>query len=511
MIVTAMIPQQLPLRIQSALKQARNRVLIQDSGASFTGLQIKEFIETLQIRLQEISVPGDRVALFFPNLAVQSLAMLAVINCGRVPLMFSFEEHLQSGDKLKNQLNRFQVRVLLTHLSESVDTEIPQLRIDAGARISVINRGGSRRDLLTCSPDVALVLFTSGSTGEPKAVELTHQALLYTVDFLTPYLQLSAQTTAGITLPISHTMALNTQFLPTFLAGGRCVFMNSDLDKTKAFALIENSEATFLTVIGDILFLYDKEMTLRKLKPIEAVQHVQMAGGVIREKHLRMAQKLFPKAKIYKGYGLTEVIRTAMIDSDHPEFLSEAVGQVLPDQNIEVRNEDNQVLEFGQSGQIFIKGPSLMKGYQDESAPICERGFLATGDIGTLSPEGLLYINGRNDEIFKTLGKKVSAVEIERTVLALEMIEAAKCIRVPCDRKGYKPVLFVQPQASAQIQKDTEISLAIRKHLSQYLETYKVPTDVVVVGNLPKLPNQKINRKAVYALWDLQTEQTFSQ
>lgn len=498
-------------RIYKTLEKSRNRVLIQDSGASFTGQQINEFIQTVQIRLQEISTEGSRVALFFPNLAVQSLALLAVLACRRVPMVFSFEEHLQSGTKLRNQLLRFDCQAILTHMDLAVHPDIPQLRIDAGARLSLVNRGASDRMRPLSDPKVGLVLFTSGSTGEPKAVQLTHEGLLYTVDYLTKFLNLNRETTAGITLPISHTMALNTQFLPTFLAGGRSVFMNSDLDKTKAFTLIESSESTFLTVIGDILFLYEKEMQLRKLKPVTHVEHVQMAGGVIREKHLRLAQKLFPNAKIYKGYGLTEVIRTAMIGSDHPQFFTDAVGALLPQQDIEVRSEENKILARGQAGQIFIKGPSLMMGYQDESAPFCDRGFLATGDLGFIDSQGLLHIQGRNDEIFKTLGKKVSAVEIEKTVLALELIEAAKCIRVPCDRKGYKPVLFVQPQHQSKEDKDHEISLAVRKHLSKYLETYKVPTDVVIIDKMPKLANQKINRKAVYDLWQEQTGQTFSQ
>lgn len=497
-------------RIAHVLEKSRNRVLIQDSGTSFTGQQINEFIQTVQIRLQEISSEGARIALFFPNLAVQSMALLAVLACRRVPMVFSFEEHLQSGTKLRDQVLRFDCQALLTHMDAVVHPDIPQLRIDAGARLSLVNRGSVDWARPLSDSRVALVLFTSGSTGAPKAVQLTHQGLEYTIDYLTNYLKLNKDTTAGVTLPISHTMALNTQFLPTFLAGGRSVFMNSDLDKTKAFALLESSESTFLTVIGDILFLYEKEMQLRKLKPVTHVEHVQMAGGVIREKHVRLAQKLFPNAQIYKGYGLTEVIRTAMIGSDHPAFFTDAVGLLLPEQTIEVRSEDNQVLPVGQAGQIFINGPSLMLGYQDESAPICDRGFLATGDLGFLDSKGLLHIQGRNDEIFKTLGKKVSAVEIEKTVLSLELVEAAKCIRVPCDRKGYKPVLFVQTQKPVSDDIDHEISLAVRKHLSKYLETYKVPTDVVVVEKMPKLANQKINRKAVYDLWAEQMGQTFS-
>lgn len=500
-------------RIANVLSRSRNRVLVQDSFASFTGSQISDFIETLKVRLHDISAEGSRVALFFPNLAVQALAMIAVIQAKRVPMMFSFEEHLQTGTKLQDQLVRFNCQALLTHLDRSVHPEIPQLRIDAGSRISLVNRGSAQWLQAKSDPKVGLVLFTSGSTGEPKAVQLPHHGLLYTIDYLTKYLKLDSNSTAGITLPISHTMALNTQFLPTFLAGGRCVFMNSDLDKTRALALIESSESTFLTVIGDILFLYEKEMQLRKLQPVEAVQHVQMAGGVIREKHLRLAQKLFPNARIYKGYGLTEVIRTAMINSDHPAFFSEAVGELLPNQLIEVRSEDNRVLAQGQVGQIFIRAPSQMIGYQNEKAPFCDRGFLATGDIGYLDGNGLLYVQGRNDEIFKTLGKKVSAIEIEKTALNMELVEAAKCIRVPCDRKGYKPVLFVQPQGRAQLTREHEVSLAVRKHLTKYLETYKVPTDVVVIDKMPKLPNQKINRKAVYDLWEQEMEQmaqTFS-
>ena len=169
-------------------------------------------------------------------------------------------------------------------------------------------------------PETGIILFTSGSLGEPKAVQLGRTGLLYLVDSLIEYFQLGRETQATITLPIFHTMALNTQFFPTFLAGGVCEFINTELSMGKLYRHISNSNGNFIALIGDMLKFCLEEKQKRNLTPAYNVQNIQLSGGITRQEHLEWASELFPNARIHKGFGLTECIRISMISSLSAKF-----------------------------------------------------------------------------------------------------------------------------------------------------------------------------------------------
>lgn len=485
--------------INETLIRSSRRPVIQDKENCYTGLDIVKVLNSIKSHLESSTRQGSRIAIYMPNGAAQAIAILAVMYSKRVPVIFSMD--LMPG-KFEERVNSFDCHAVIAKAGSFHETvHVPQILLDGSAHVVDIKSSG-RRSL--CSlPDarVALMLFTSGSTGEPKAVQLTHDGLFYTFSFLKKYFNLNSDSKAGVILPIFHTMALNTQFLPCFLSGGLCVFMNSDEESTRSFSGIIDSKVNFLTLIGDVLFLYEKEKELRGLGAAEDVKVIQMAGGVIRKDHLLLAKKLFPNATVYKGYGMTEVIRTAMIGSDEPGFLDDSVGFVLPGQTVEIRDEEGRIVKNGEIGQIFIKGPNLMLGYQNDLEVFDEKGFLGSGDLGYLDDKGRLYFSGRTDEIFKTRGKKVSAIEIERTALNMDIVQAAKCISVPCKRKGNKPVLFVQTVVNCEKRRIEDLCSIIRTYLTQQLEKYKVPTDVLVVDSIPRLSNQKVNRRAIYDLW----------
>lgn len=485
--------------ITETLIRSSQRVIIQDRERSFSGLDIIKLFASIKSHLESSTREGSRIAILLPNSAAQGLAILAVFYCKRVPVIFAPD--LPDG-KFEERLHKFECHAVISNqtMLGGQSLSLPLLYVDSSAHVVGVKGSGYRSPYALSDSRVALVLFTSGSTGEPKGVQLTHDGLFYVITHLTNYFGLNSESRAAICLPIFHTMALNTQFLPTFLAGGTCVFMNSEEDHAKSYSMIVDAKATFLAVIGDILFLYDKERELRNLPSAKDVRHIQMAGGVIRKDHLQAAKKLFPNARIHKGYGMTEVIRTAMINSDQPGFMDDSVGHILPGQTIEIRGEEQKVLKTGEVGEIYIKCPSMMLGYQGEESVLDERGFLASGDLGYLDAKGRLFFCGRTDEIFKMRGKKVSTVEIEKTALNMDGIVAAKCISVPCKRKGYKPVLFVQTVKNYERRID-DLCGTVRKYLFERLERYKVPADVLIVESLPKLANQKINRRAVYDLW----------
>ncbi len=143
---------------------------------------------------------------------------------------------------------------------------------------------------------------------------------VYVIDYLIELFRLGPETLAAVTLPLHHTMGLNTQFLPTVLAGGRSLILATRLGLGKTYRNILESRATFVSLFADILGPLATEKNRRGLPAASSVTQVQLAGGMIQSRHLDAVRELFPAAGLHKGYGLTEAIRVSMNDDTDPRF-----------------------------------------------------------------------------------------------------------------------------------------------------------------------------------------------
>jgi acyl-CoA synthetase (AMP-forming)/AMP-acid ligase II len=234
---------------------------------------------------------------------------------------------------------------------------------------------------------------------------------------------------------------------------------------------------------------------------------------MIHAEHLEIARELFPNARLHKGYGLTEAIRVAMIDSRDPRFAEPAAGCPLPGQEIAIRDEAGSRLPPGARGRIWVTGPNVMLGYDGAGeAPLAadpegDARTLDTGDLGYLTGDGRVVVEGRGDGIFKSYGRRIAAAEIERAALGCAAVASALCIAVPCPVRGMRPVLFVEsPSSSAESAGSIGLPSpdprpAIEAALKLALEPYKVPREIVLVESVPRSATGKASRRTLERLW----------
>ena len=495
----------LPASIHQVLAKHAHSVLLSDLDCSLTGAACRQRLSELERVFTRLSPLGGRVGVLLPNSVAQAVSVLAIVAAGRVPVMLNPSTTL---DNLTSQLKSMRLHALAvpSALSDSFRVSVSTVRLNTDGSVSDWERmsGTSPSDLPP--QGTGLLLYTSGSLGEPKGVALSQEGLSYTIETLIPYFKLSSQSVATITLPMFHTMALNTQFFPTFFAGGRCEFVDSGLSLGKVFRSIVNSGGTFVAMIGEMLRLCLEEMNRRGLDPCHTVEHVQIAGGIIRSDHLEYAKTLFPKATIHKGYGLTEGIRVTMIPSTDPRFFTETAGFVLPGQEVEVRDEDGVPLSSGSLGQIHVRGPNVMIGYDGRAdSPFDERRFLSTGDLGMLLHDGRLVVQGRMSSVFKCRGRLLSAKEIELAALrSASGIRDAKCIPVPCHTRGFRPVLFLEIENGMD---DFFVGFGkneFEENLKKLVvENYKLPEDIFILHKFPRTPTGKVQNAAFEHLWSI--------
>lgn len=440
--------------------------------------------------------PRGRIGVLLPPSAAQALAITQVMAAGRVPVPL---DPWTPASRLAEVCRRGRFHGLVA-LAGSPEPQVPGPLILVDRYGTVVRTRAGGADPAPLPPlGAALILNTSGSTGDPKAVVLPWEGLAGVVDFLIGQFGLGAETVAAVTLPLHHTMALNTQLLPTLLAGGRSVILDPGLVLGRTYRDLLASGATFVSLVGEMLRPCLLEKERRGLEPAAAVTEMQISGSMIHADHLEAARQLFPNARLHKGYGLTEAIRVTMIDSRHPRFAEPAAGFPLPGQEVIVRDERGRRLPAGAVGRVCVSGPQVMLGYDNdggESGEPLRDGFLETGDLGFLTEDGRLVLEGRADGIFKSYGRRIAAAEIERAALCAPGVAAARCIAVPCSARGMRPLLFVELDEGAD-HPPRELEAALKHGL----EGYKVPREIVLVAAMPRSATGKIAARELERLW----------
>ncbi|MEM1155822.1 MAG: class I adenylate-forming enzyme family protein, partial [Pseudomonadota bacterium] len=393
-------------KLQLSLQAHSAEVLMtQGQDDDWRGADILSCCNAIESALDRLCPPGAYVGISFPEGAVQGIAIIGTIISGRVPVICN------QADMLNNQDTWVARSQCSTFLLSGIDLPQTVNSVELDERGLVASLSGQMIDAIvpTRSEETAHVIFTSGSTGNPRGVLVPSQGLLETSDFLIKYFGLSERTSAAVVLPIFHSMALNTQFFPTLLVGGRCDFMNSRLSLGRIYRRILARESSFLSMIGEVLSLCWEEKERRNLAPATSVTDIQLAGGLITSRHLEMASVLFPNATLHKGYGLTEAIRVTMIPSTDQKFYSSSVGTPLPFVDVQIRDDEGSTISTDEIGEIFVKGPNVYLGSTGPGLyPVGEDGYLPTGDFGQWTDNGHLVIKGRKDSVMKVNGHRIS-------------------------------------------------------------------------------------------------------
>ena len=485
-------------RIRETYSRFSERVLLRDDGVTLSGAEIGLTIEALGLLISESTRERERVGVLFPNRASRGLAVLAVLAAGRVPVILE-----------RNQVPSTNLGLLLCSAPDysGVSAPVPTWFLDErGNPIrSESGENGGTNELP--KPGTALILFTSGSTGERKGVLVSEKGLLYTADLLAGVFELGPAVRAAVVLPICHSMGLNTQFLPTFFAGGESYFQEPSLSLNRCYRNLLAIRPTFVSLIGELLRICYEELKKRALPAAHTVRHVQLAGGSILHEHLLMAHELFPNAVLHKGYGLTEGIRVSMISSLDSQFFTESVGRPLPQQEIEIRDRAGTALGPGTIGQIHVRGPNLMLGYDGHATnPFTADGFLPTGDLGNWTEQGELTIVGRTDSLFKVAGEQVSALEIERAAAeGAAFARDVKCLAVPDPQLGNHVVLFLELAREQEKRFLDEQRFKFEKNLRERFSRSFLPKQVFILDKFPRTENGKLKN---HRLREILTEES---
>lgn len=442
---------------------------------------------------------GDRVASWFPKTTEACILPLATARAGLVHVPINPQlRHAQAAHILHDSGSALLITAK-ARAATLVEGDRP-----AGCGIWFEQEALAARDSGEALPpsshapdSLCAILYTSGSTGHPKGVMLSHANLWLGAISVAHYLRLKPQDRTLCVLPLSFDYGQN-QLLSTWAAGG-CAVPLDYLTPRDVVRAVERFEITTLAGVPPLwLQLVEVDWPAEVAAKLARLTN---SGGALTESLVRKLRQVFENADIYPMYGLTEAFRStylepALVDS-HPQ----SMGRAIPFAEILVVRPDGQVAADGEPGELVHAGPLVAQGYwQDPErtaqrfrpAPSASRyGGVAvwSGDTVRRDTEGLLYFVGRDDEMIKVSGNRISPTEIEDAAIESGATAEAVAIGVPDLRLGQSITLVARGNGVTENQ--------LLAHFKAQMPSFMMPAQVVWLDELPRNANGKLDRVAI--------------
>ncbi|HET9630414.1 MAG TPA: AMP-binding protein, partial [Novosphingobium sp.] len=349
---------------------------------------------------------------------------------------------------------------------------------------------------------LAAILYTSGSTGRPKGVMLSHANLWLGAESVARYLGLGAQDRTLAVLPLSFDYGQN-QLLSAWFAGGAVTPLDY-LTPRDVIKAISRHDITTLAAVPP-LWVQLAELDWPK-DTANRLLRLTNSGGALTEGLVRRLRVLFPQARLFAMYGLTEAFRSTYLDPALIDTHPTAMGKAIPHAEVLVIADDGLVAADGEEGELVHCGPLVAKGYWRDPERTTERfrpapaasvyGGMAvwSGDRVRRDSEGLLYFVGRRDAMIKSAGNRISPQEIEEVALASGLVAEAVALGVLDERLGQAVHLVVRPLPGTS-PKDEELRHKLMKELPNFMQ----PKIVHWRSELPVGPNGKLDRVGLAA------------
>jgi acyl-CoA synthetase (AMP-forming)/AMP-acid ligase II len=506
------------LRVNGRRLSDRESLVDPDSGRRWTFAELEaEMVRSVRAAIAAGVRPGDRVGIWLPNSAEWIIAALGVLGAGGVlvPLntRFKAEEAAyvlrKSGARMliagTDFLGMDHLRMLRSgepDLAKELHTvcalgAVPEGAVSwddhLAAGVLVPETTAIERIDAITGDDLSDIMFTSGTTGAPKGVMLTHAQSLRAHGYLSAVFGFALGDRYLVIPPFFHTFGYKAGWMAS-LMHGVTVIPQRIFDVDEVLGRIERERVTVLlgppTLFNDLMRhprRGDHDLSsLRFTVPSAAVVPVELVHRL----HDDLGFDV-----VLTAYGLTEA--TSMVSTcrpeDDPEDIANSVGRPAQDVEVTLIDAEGGPVAPGEAGEVLVRGYVVMRGYWEDPEATAEvidaDGWLHTGDIGTLNERGFLRITDRKKDMFIAGGFNAYPAEIERLLLRYEAVADVAVIGVPDDRLGEVGAAFVVPAAGQDVRAADLIAWA-REHMANY----KVPRHVHLVAELPRNASMKVRK-----------------
>lgn len=440
----------------------------------------------------------ERVGIMLPASSVFPAALFGVLWSSRIAVPLNF---LLSADELGKVVKDAELDLILTvrHFKE-LSARLPSrtlffedLPLRRKSFFAMLRRLPPAPSV---DPDAtAVILYTSGTTAEPKGVELTHNNLHSNCADAIHSLKLQPEHVLLNVLPPFHVFGLMVSVLVSAMLG-MTVYA---IPRFSPVAVVKTIAEKKVSVMMAIPSMYGALLRM-KSATAESFRSLKFAvcGAEPLADRIRVGFEERFGVTLREGYGLTEtspVLTACSIDDNRPG----TVGKPIRNVEIRIVGAEGETLPVGQDGEVLVRGPSVMKGYykrpEETRRVIDAEGWFRTGDVGRLDADGFLTLTGRIKELLIIGGENVSPREIEAALESHDGVLQAAVIGVPDESRGEAPVAFVIPSSNANVSEQE-----LRSHAKRLLAGYKIPKQVHIREDLPTGTTGKIVKRRLREL-----------
>lgn len=478
-----------------------------DGDRTFTFGQVADRSCRAAAAVAQRTAPGDRVAFVGENHVSWVDAYTGVPRAGRILV---FANHRQAAPEIRSVVERSGATLLVGPRSEldridvgALATPPATLDLDEWEAALAAADPATAPDPAGAPTDPAWIIYTSGTTGRSKGAVLSHTNVLAAVRSADRWRRIAPDDVYLLPFPLCHIAGFNVVHLHAF---GRPVVLIPRFDPADFVAAVERHgvttaslAATMLHALLDHLGAHPAEVTRLATLRVVAYGAAPMPTVVLERGRSVLG------IDFTQGYGMTELAGNAVFLDVEAHRRGLAGDRALlrtagrPGRDVEIRvvDDDDRDLATGAPGEILVRGPQVMVGYWDDpdaTAEALRGGWMHTGDVGVLDPDGNLAIVDRKKDIIVTGGENVSSLEVEQVVARVPGIAEVAVVGVPDPRWGENVCAVVVPATGWSVDPEAVVA-AVRSELAGY----KSPRHVVVVDGLPKNATGKVVKAEIRA------------
>jgi acyl-CoA ligase (AMP-forming) (exosortase A-associated) len=513
-----MIPTLIPDLVAIQATLAPQRPALSDRGVTLSYSELWRQVTAAAHTLLAANLrPDDRVAVYLEKRSETVAAYFGTALAGGV---FVPINPVLRDDQVLHVVRDCRAKFLVTSAArlEALDNTLSQCR-DLSHVLAVDGGGTPERKDLSIEPwlaadrpapearqhrridtDMGAILYTSGSTGRPKGVVLSHRNLVAGALSVNQYLGNTPEDRILAALPFSFDAGLS-QLTTAFAAGATVVLINY-LAARDLVAVCADQRITALTGVPPLW-----NQLVQQAWPAHAAENLRYfanTGGHLPRPTLQKLRSIFPRAKPFLMYGLTEAFRSTYLDPSEVDRRPDSIGKAIPNAEILVVDRAGQLCGPGEEGELVHRGALVAMGYWNDRERTAERFRAApgrpgelpleeravwSGDTVRMDEEGFIYFVGRTDGMIKASGYRISPTEIEEIVLAMDGIEEAVAVGVPHPELGQAIVVVVTLAPGQALDKTAILSQCRAK-----LPLFMMPAHIVERRPLPQTSTGKIDR-----------------
>jgi acyl-CoA ligase (AMP-forming) (exosortase A-associated) len=443
-------------------------------------------------------------AVFVPiNPALKALQVAYILNDCNVRVLVTTKTRLSSLDEIL--LSCPDLRWVFLIGDTPIERRLGAVAVDTWVNLFERGRTNSHLPHSVADTDMVGILYTSGSTGNPKGVVLSHCNLVLGAASVAQYLRYQPADRILNLPPYSFDFGLNQLF--SSLHAGTTAVLHNFLTAQDLLKAICAEKVTGVSGVPTVM------IQLAALEwpseTVDTIRYMSTTGGRMPEPALRALRKALPKTDIYLMYGLTESFRSTYLPPNEVDRRPNSIGKPIPNAEVLVVRPDGTICDPGEPGELVHKGPLVSQGYWNDPMRTAERFRPApgqppdhahpelavwSGDTVMRDEDGFIYFIGRKDEMIKTSGYRVSPTEIEEAVFASGCVGVAAAVGVDHPELGQAIIVFASPKDGGQLNIQ-----AIFSHCRKQLPAYMVPQLIIRRDALPLNANGKVDRKKLAA------------